>query len=176
MLVLRRKTRTHLDSILKSKDITLLTKVCIVKAMVFMLFLIVVYRYKSWIIKNAECQRTDTFKLWCWRRFLRVPWTTRRPTLNIHWKDWRTDAEAPMLWLPNAKSWLTGKYLDEGKRRRGQQRMRCFDSMMHSMDISLSKLWETVKYIWEPGMLQSMGLQRVSHNLATEKQQQKMES
>ena len=54
--------------------------------------------------------------------------------------------------------------------------MRCFDSMMHSMDISLSKLWETVKYIWEPGMLQSMGLQRVSHNLATEKQQQKMES
>ena len=176
MLVLRRKTRTHLDSILKSKDITLLTKVCIVKAMVFMLFLIVVYRYKSWIIKNAECQRTDTFKLWCWRRFLRVPWTTRRPTLNIHWKDWRTDAEAPMLWLPNAKSWLTGKYLDEGKRRRGQQRMRCFDSMMHSMGISLSKLWETVKYIWEPGMLQSMGLQRVSHNLATEKQQQKMES
>ena len=65
MLVLRRKTRTHLDSILKSKDITLLTKVCIVKAMVFMLFLVVVYRYKSWIIKNAECQRTDTFKLWC---------------------------------------------------------------------------------------------------------------
>ena len=154
-LLLGGKMRTHLDSILKSKVITLLTKVHIVKAMVSMLFPVVVYRYENWIIKNAECQRTDTFKLCCWRRFLRVPWTTRRSTLNIHWKDWRTDAEAPMLWPPDAKIWLTGKDLDKGRRRRGQQRMRCLDRMMHSVDMSLSKLWETVKYMgaWHAAVL-----------------------
>ena len=85
---------TNLDSILKSRDITLLIKVHAVKAMVFP---VVMYGCESWTIKKAECQRTDTFELWCWRRLLTVPWTTRRsnqsilkeisPVLNIHWKD-----------------------------------------------------------------------------------------
>ena len=86
---------TNLDSILKSRDITLLIKVHTVKAMVFP---VVMYGCKSWTIKKAECQRTDTFELRCWRRLLRVPWTARKsnqtilkeisPVLNIHWKDW----------------------------------------------------------------------------------------
>ena len=88
-----RKAMTNLDSILKNRDITLPTQVCIVKAMVFP---VVMYGCESWNIKKAECQRTDAFELWCWRRLLRVPWTARRSkqsvlkksTLNIHWKDW----------------------------------------------------------------------------------------
>ena len=91
-LLLGRKALTNLDSILKSRGITLLTKVHLVKGMVFPL---VKYGYESWIIKKAEHQRIDTFELWCWRRFLRVPWTVRRSNLlilwksvlNIHWKD-----------------------------------------------------------------------------------------
>ena len=91
-LLLGRKAITKLDSILKSRDITLPTKVCLVKAMVFP---VVKYGYESWTIKKAECQRIDAFELWCWRRFLRVPWTARRSNqsilkesvLNIHWKD-----------------------------------------------------------------------------------------
>ena len=92
-LLLGRKAMTNLDSILKSRDITLPTKVCLVKAMVF---LVVMYGCESWTIKKAEHQRTDAFELWCWRRLLRVPWTARRSNqsilrksvLNIHWKDW----------------------------------------------------------------------------------------
>ena len=87
-----RKIMTNLDSILKSRDITLSTKVRLVKAMVFP---VVMYRCESWIIKKAECQRIDAFELWCWRRLLRVPWTARDPTspsrrrsvLCVHWKD-----------------------------------------------------------------------------------------
>ena len=91
-LLLGRKAVTNLDSILKNKDITLATKVCLVKAMVFP---VVMYGCERWIIKKAECQRIDAFELWCWRRLLRVPWTVRRSNqsiqrksiLNIHWKD-----------------------------------------------------------------------------------------
>ena len=91
-LVLRRKIMTNLDSILKSRDITLLTKVSIVKSLVFP---VVMYRCESWTIKKAECQRSDAFELWCWRRLLRVPWMTRRSNqsiltgsvLSVHWKD-----------------------------------------------------------------------------------------
>ena len=83
-LLLGRKTRAKLDTMLKSKDTTLPPKVHIVKAMVFP---VVMYRCERWIIKNAECQRTDAFEQWGWRRLLRVPWTARRSTLNIHWKD-----------------------------------------------------------------------------------------
>ena len=91
-LLLGRKAMTNLGSILKSRYITLLTKVRIVKAMVFP---IVMYRCESWTINKAECQRIDAFELWCWRRLWRVPWTARRSnqsfqrksTLNIHWKD-----------------------------------------------------------------------------------------
>ena len=92
-LLLRRKTMTNLDSMLKSRDIILPTKVFIVKAMFFP---VVMYGCESWTIKKAELWRTDTFELWCWRRLLRVPWTARRSNqsilkkwvLNIHWKDW----------------------------------------------------------------------------------------
>ena len=91
-LLLGRKVMTNLDSILKSRDITLSTKVHLVKAMVFP---VIMYRCESWTIKKAECRRIDTFELWCWRRLLRVPWTARRSNrsilkksvLNIHWKD-----------------------------------------------------------------------------------------
>ena len=92
-LLLGRKDMTNLDSVLKSRDITLLTKVHLVKAMIFP---VVTYGYESWTIKKAEHQRINVFKLWCWGRLLRVPWTPRRAnqyilketTLNIHWKDW----------------------------------------------------------------------------------------
>ena len=88
-LLLGRKATTNLESILKSRDITLPTKVCLVKAMVFP---VVMYGCESWTIKKAECQRTDAFELWCGRRLLRVPWTARRPNQSIlkeisHWKD-----------------------------------------------------------------------------------------
>ena len=78
--LLGRKAMTNLDRVLKSRDVTLLTKVCLVKAMVFP---VVMYGCESWIIKKAECQRIDAFKPWCWRRFLRVPWTTRRSNQSI---------------------------------------------------------------------------------------------
>ena len=97
---------TNLDSIFKSRDITLPTKVCLVKAMVFP---VVMYGCESWTIKKAECQRIDVFELWCWRRLLRLPWTARRPNQSIL-KEWvfigKTDVEAetPILWPPDAKS------------------------------------------------------------------------
>ena len=80
LLLLGRKDMTDLDSILKSRDITLPTKVCLVKAMVFP---VVMYRCESWTLKKAECGRIDAFELWCWRRLLRVPWTARRPNQSI---------------------------------------------------------------------------------------------
>ena len=87
-LLLRRKVMTHLDIILKSRDITLPTKVCLFKAMIFPVF---IYGCESWTIKKAECRRIDVFELWCWKSLLRVPWTARRSKqsiLNVHWKDW----------------------------------------------------------------------------------------
>ena len=113
-LLLGRTSMTNLDSILKSRDITLLTKVCIVKAMAFP---VVMYGCESWSIKKAVCWRTDVFELLCWTRPLRVPWTARRSNqsiLSIHWKDccWST---ALILWLPDSKSQLTGKDPDAGK-------------------------------------------------------------
>ena len=102
---------SNLDSILKSRDINLPTKVCLVKAMVFP---VVMYGYESWTIKKAECRRIDAFELWCWRRLLRVPWTARRSNqstlkeINPEYSIGRTDAEAktetPMLWPPDAKN------------------------------------------------------------------------
>ena len=108
-LLLGMKVMTNLDSILKSKDITLPTKVCLVKAMVFP---VVMYGCESWTVNQAECRRIDAFELWCWKRLLRVPWTARRSNQSIlkEIKTWvffgRTDAEAetPVLWPPNVKS------------------------------------------------------------------------
>ena len=119
-LLLGRKAMTNLDSILKSRDITLATKFHLVKAMVFP---VVMYGCQSWTIKKAEHWRIDAFELWCWRRLLRVPWTARRANL-LHPKgnqSWifigRTDAEAetPILWPPDGKNQLIGKDPDAGK-------------------------------------------------------------
>ena len=119
-LFLGRKIMTNLDSILKSRDITLPTKVRLVKAMVFP---VVLYGYESWTVKKAERRRIDAFEVWCWRRLLKVPWTARRSNQSILTKgdpSWvfigRTDVEAetPVLWPPHAKSWLIGKDSDAG--------------------------------------------------------------
>jgi len=109
---------TNLDSILKSRDITLPTKVRLVKAMVFP---VVMYGCESWTVKKAERQKIDAFELWCWRRLLRVPWTARRSNQSILKEIsvfiGRTDAEAetPILWPPHTKSWLIGKDSDAGR-------------------------------------------------------------
>ena len=105
-LLLGRKAMTNLDSVLKSRDITLLTKVHIVKAMILP---VVLYRCESWTIKKAEHQRIDGFKLWCWRRFLRVLWTSRRSNQQIlkeiNPENYgRMDAEVPILWPPDVKN------------------------------------------------------------------------
>ena len=120
LLLLGRKVMTNLDSILKSRDITLPTKAHLVKAMVFP---VVMYGCDSWTLKKAEHGRIDAFELWCWRRLLRVPWTARRSNQSNPKGDhsWvftgRTDVEAetPILWPPDVKSWLTWKDPDAGK-------------------------------------------------------------
>ena len=113
MALLGRKAMINLVSVLNSRDITLLTKVHIIKAMVFP---VVMYRCESWTIKKAEHRGICAFELWCWKRFLRVPWTARRSNQSIQKEInpeysfiGRTDAEASILWPPDAKSWLTGK-------------------------------------------------------------------
>ena len=108
-LLLGRKVMTNLDSILKSRDITLLTKVRLVKAMVFP---VVTYGYESWTVKNAERRRIDAFEPWCWRRLLRVPWIARRSNESILNE---TSPGCFLLWPPDAKSWFTGKDPDAGK-------------------------------------------------------------
>ena len=141
---------TNLDSILKSRDITLPTKVHLVKAMVFP---VVMYGCESWTVKKAECQRTDAFELWCWR-LLRVPWTARRSNQSIL-KETSPGCslEGMMLRLklqysdPHAKSWLIGKTLMlgvVGGRKRGWQRMRWLDGITNLMHMSLGGLRELV--------------------------------
>ena len=119
MLLLGRTVMTNLDSIFKSRDITLPTKVRLVKVMVFPL---VMYGCESWTIKRAECWRIDAFELWCWRRLLRVPWTARRSNQPILKEispecslEGLIEAETPILWLPDVKSWLIWKDSDDGK-------------------------------------------------------------
>ena len=153
-LLFGRKDMTKLDSTLKRRDITLLTKVHIVKAMVFPA---VMYKYESWTIKKAEHWRIDVFELWCWRRLLRVPWTARRSNLSILKEiNLEYSLEGLMLklklqyfghlmWKANSleKTLMLGKI--EGRRRREWQRMRWLDDITDSMDMNLNKLREIVK-------------------------------
>ena len=145
-LLLGRKVMTNLDNVLKSRDITLPTTVCLVKAIVVP---VVMYGCESWTIKKAECWRIDAFELWCWRRLLRVPWTARRSNQSILKVSSGCSLEGLMLKLKlqyfghlmrsadsSEKTLMLGKI--EGRRRRSQQRMRWLDDIIDSIDMSLS--------------------------------------
>ena len=167
---------TNLDSILKSRDISLSTKVRLIKAIVFP---VVMCGCESWTIKKDEHWRIDAFELWCWRRLLRVPWTAMRSKQSILKEispgcsteglmlKLKLQYFGHLMWRPDSseKTLMLGKI--EGRRRRGRQRMRWLDDITDLMDMSLGKSgswWWTGR----PGVLWSMGSQRVRHDWVTE--------
>ena len=175
-LLLGRKAMTNLDCIWKSRDITLPTKVCVVKAMVFPA---VMYGCESWTIKKAECQRIDTFELWCWRR-LESPlyYKEIKPVHSKGNQSWifigRTDAEAeaPILWPPDVKNWLIGKLTHwcwEKLKTGGEGDDRGGDGWMLSLTRWTWVLASSRSWWWtgKPGAPQSMGSQRVGHDWVT---------
>ena len=164
---------TNLDSILKGRDITLSSKVCLVKAMVF---LVVMYGCESWTIRKAEHRRIDAFELWCWRRLLRVSWTARRSNQSIL-KEVSPGCSLKGLMLKLKLQYFgyVMRRVDSlektlmlggigGRRRRGQHRMTGLDGIPDSMHMSLGELQELVMETGRPGVLQFMGSQRVGHN------------
>ena len=164
-LLLGRKVMTNLDSILKSRDITLPTKVCLVKAIVFP---VVMYGCESWTIKTAECRRIDAFELRCWRRLLRVPWTARRSNQSIlkeispeySLEGLMLKLKLPILWPPDAKNWLPRKDPDAGKDWRWEKGMT-EDEMIGYPASPTPSTWVWINsgsWWWtgRPGLLQSL--------------------
>ena len=151
-LLLGRKVMTNLDSVLKSRDITLSTKVHLVKAMVFP---VVMYGCETWTIKKAECWRIDAFELWCWRILLRVPWTARisnESILEVHWKDWcwSWDSSTLATWCEELTH-LQRPWCWERLRAGGEDdMMQRLDGLTDSLDLGLGRLWELVmdREVW----------------------------
>ena len=179
-LLLGRKAMTKLDSVFKSRDVTLPTKVWLVKAIVFP---VVMCGCESWTIKKAEHQRINAFELWCWRRFLRVPWTTRRsnqsipkeisPEYSLKGLYWSWNSNTLASWCEKLTHWKRTWCWE--RLRAGEGGNRGWDGWMASLT-QWTWAWANSRRQWgtgKPGVLQSLGSQRVGHDLETEQQQQR---